>query len=320
MAASGGRGRFAQWQIDKKRTLPASEIWPTFQLVLGLGKFVAFQPFGYRFEIKSPSRPADVKAAIRARMKGWFDPKNGARGWIAGPFVCLWFSAFDKYGPMLFGLISEDDLGTRVRGRAGSDLNGVVMFSLLTPFMAFLTFNLVSGGASVRQLLVIAVVFLVGGPLLYWSAHKDRRQAEPLVRFLRDAVTISGRSLRARSAATTISKSVTLILGENSTEAATPDAIHDALLAVGAGDFVILESGPETYIQTASRDGGYILEMREGDSQRHFQAVRRSGAPIDASGSTSIFTFEEVREAFMAYATEGPMPHFLVWERMHFGD
>lgn len=281
---------------------------------------MAFQPFGYRFEIKSPSRPAEVKAAIRSRMKGWFAPKNGARGWIAGPFVCLWFSAFDKYGPMLFGLIYEDDLGTRVRGRAGSDLNGVVMFSLLIPLMAFLTFKLISDGASVRQLLVIAVVFLVGGPILYWSAHKDRRQAEPLVRFLQDAVTISGRSLRAKSATATISKGFTLNLGGNPAAAATPDAIHDALLAVGAGDFVILESGPETYIQTASRDGGYILEMREGDSQRHFQAVRRSEAPIDASGSTSIFTFEEMREAFMAYATESPMPHFLAWEHMHIGN
>lgn len=281
---------------------------------------MAFQPFGYRFEIKSPSRPADVKTAIRSRLKGLLDPKNGARGWIAGPFVCLWFSAFDKYGPMLFGLISEDDLGTQVHGRAGSDLNGVVMFSLLIPLMVFLTFKLISDGAPVRQLLVFAVVFLVGGPLLYWSAHKDRRQAEPLVRFLRDATTTSGRSLRAKSAAATISKRFTLNLGGNPAAAATPDAIHDALLAVGAGDFVILESGPETYIQTASCDGGYILETREGDSQRHFQAVRRSRTPIEASGSNSVFTFEEVREAFMAYATEAPIPHFLVWERMHLGD
>jgi hypothetical protein len=117
-----------------------------------------------------------------------------------------------------------------------------------------------------------------------------------------------------------ISKSFTLHLSENSAAPATPDTIHDALLAVGAGDFVILESGPETYIQTASRDGGgYILEMREGDSERHFHAVRRSGPSSEASGSNSIFTFEEVRETFMAYATEAPMPHFVRWESMQLG-
>jgi hypothetical protein len=83
---------------------------------------------------------------------------------------------------------------------------------------------------------------------------------------------------------------------------------------------VILASGPETYIQTASRDGGgYILEMREGDSRRHFQAVRRSGLPTEASGSNPIFTFEEVREAFMSYAIEAPIPHFLGWESMQLG-
>jgi hypothetical protein len=279
---------------------------------------VSFQPFGYRFEVKSPSRPSDVKAAIRSRMQGWFNPKNGARGWIAGPFMCLWFSAFDRYGPMLFGLISQDNLGTRVRGRAGSDLNGVIMFSLLIPLMAFLTIDLISeGSASIRQLLVISIIFLVGGPLIYWTAHKDRREAESLVRFLRDAVTISGRTLRAKSAGATISKAFTLnVSGENRAGHVTPDAIHDALLGVGEGDFVILELGPETYIQTASSDGGYILEMREGDDQRHFQATRRGVAPAAASGSNSIFTFEEAREAFMAYASEAPIPHFLMWKRM----
>ena len=127
---------------------------------------MAFQPFGYRFEVRSPSLPSDAKAAIRSRKKAWFDPKSGARGWVAGPFICLWFSAFDKHGPMLFGMITQDNMGTRVRGRAGSDLNGVLMFSLLIPLMAFLTVKLAEDGAtSIGQWLVFAVVFLVGGPL-----------------------------------------------------------------------------------------------------------------------------------------------------------
>lgn len=282
---------------------------------------MAFQPFGYQFEVVSPLQPSDVKAAIRSRKTSWLNPKNGARGWIVGPFICLWFSAFDCYGSMLFGLISRGSLGTRVHGRAGSDVNGVIMFSLLIPIAALLTVQLFSEGTSVSQLLFMALIFLIGGPLVYWSAHKDRREAEPLVRFLQDAITISGRTLRSKSIAIKISKTYMLnVGGENLRGPVTSDAIHDALLGLGAEDFVILESSPETYIQTAFRDGGYILEMRDGDGQRHFHAVRRSGAPTAAKDLNSVFTFEEVREAFIAYATEFPMPHFLIWERMHLAE
>lgn len=145
-----------------------------------------FQPFGFSFEISSNLPPAKAKAAIRSKKTNLFDAKSGARGWIAGPFLCLWFSAFDRYGPMLFGLISSDNSGTRVRGRAGSDLNGVLMFTLLIPLMALIVFEMISGGqATGQQLAVIGLVFLVGGPLIYWSAHKERKDAEPLVRFLR---------------------------------------------------------------------------------------------------------------------------------------
>lgn len=150
---------------------------------------MGFQPFGYRFEIFASLPPAEAKAVIRSKMAGIFDTKNGARGWIVGPFICLWFSAFDRYGPMLFGLISANNFGTRMHGRAGSDLNGVLTFTLLIPLMAWLVFKIVSEGqASGDQIGVIALVFLVGGPLMYWSAHKERKSAEPLERFLRKAL------------------------------------------------------------------------------------------------------------------------------------
>src|SRR3546814_20941182 len=62
--------------------------------------------------------------------------------------------------------------------------------------------------------------------------------------------------------------------GERFSGVVTPNAIHDALIAVGTGSFVILEAGPETYIQTASRHGGYIVEKREGGRFGHFRALR----------------------------------------------
>jgi hypothetical protein len=278
---------------------------------------VAFQPFGYAFEVESPSPPSQVKAAIRARKKGWLDAKDGPRGWIIGSFICLWFSAFDRHGPMLFGRISENGLGARVRGRAGSDLNGVIMFSVYLTLMAVAVFGMASGGtASAGQFLVFALLFLVGGGFIYWSAHKDRREAEPLVRFLRDAISVSGRTLRAKTAAVAVAGGLTLNLdGEDQDGPVTPDAIHDALLGAGAGGFIILERSPTSYMQTAIRDGGYILEMRDGDLDRHFQAVRRSVVPPVAE-NPNIFGFEEAREAFMAFACDALVPHFIVWEHL----
>ncbi|MBY0303806.1 MAG: hypothetical protein K2W86_01455 [Sphingomonas sp.] len=280
-----------------------------------------FEPFGYSFELKSPSPPPDVKAAIRSRLKGWFDPKNGARGWIVGSFICLWFSAFDQHGPMLFGRISRVDLGTRISGRAGSDLNGLLCYSLLLLCIVPILYQPVSAGDYTANELGIIVGLVLLSSLIFWLSHKDRREAEPLVRFLRDAVTISGRSLRAKAATKRFSDRFTLNLGGEPLEGpVTQEKIHDALLAVGAENFVILESGPETYIQTASADGGYILEKRDGNNQMHFQALRKGAVPIDQSGSNTAFTFPEVREAFIAYATSAPIPLFMTWERLPLAD
>lgn len=283
---------------------------------------MSFEPFGYRFEITSSDSLPEVKTAIRSRKKGWFDPKNGVRGWIIGPFICLWFSAFDQYGPMLFGIISGDATKTYVRGRAGSDMNGVAMFSLLLPLMIFLFFVMfLDGTASFLQLAVIGAIILIGGPMVYWSAHKDRRAAEPLIRFLRDAVTDSGRKLRQQSTEAKIFDGLTLIAGDQKhIGQVSPDMIHAALIAVGADNFVILDTGPETYMQTAFRDGRYFIEMRDGNKLSHFRALRHHDNHAFSKTDDDLFDFEEVREAFMAYAAKGPTPHFIRWEIMHLND
>jgi hypothetical protein len=279
------------------------------------GGLVVFQPFGYRFEVRSPTQPFDVKAVIRSRKKQWFDPKDGARGWIVGPFICLWFSAFDRYGPMLFGRIVRDGFGTRITGRAGSDLNGLAMVCLVLPLIPWLFYHLLA-----EEALTTKQILFLGGSmalllLVFWTSHKFRRDAEPLVRFLGDAVTPTGRALRKKSANTTISKAFSLdVGGESGKGPVTPDAIHDALLGIGSGDFVILASAPETYLQTAFRDGGYIIEKRDGDDQRHFRALRRTA--LSTGSSDPVFSFDEVRETFMAYASEAPIPPFLTWEPM----
>lgn len=277
----------------------------------------AFQPFGYTFQVRSPSPPSDVKVALRSRMKGWFDVEVGARGWIIGPFVCLWFSAFDRHGPILFARLAGDKLGTSVVGRAGSDLDGLALFTLLIPLLAFALYMMVSAGDYMPQHGIIIGGLILLSPLVFWWSHEARRDAEPLVRFVRDAIAVTDQRARAQSADIATSAGLTLTAAGDDRTGPTTGEIHDALLTVGADDFVILARGAETYIQTAFRDGGYLLEMRDGDSQRHYQARRHNNAAIVAGRSSDTFTFEELHEVFFTYASEASIPPFLVWERMH---
>ena len=268
----------------------------------------AFQPFGYDFEVRSFLPPAQVKAALRSRLRDWFDPKPGARGWVVGPFLCLWFSAIDRSGPMLLATIGRDDQGARVAGRAGSDLNGVAVFTALIPLLAFLLYQMVSAGDYTLRAGIVISGLTLASALMLWLGHVERRRGEPLVRFVEDAVARA--EGRDPSAGATVSGALTLTAAGEDRAGATAEDIHDALLAVGEGDFMILSTEPETNIQTAFGDGGYILEKRDGGPGAHFRATR-SETP-----SQAILSFDEVREALLAYAADAPPPGWLAWERI----
>ncbi len=270
-----------------------------------------FEPFGYRFDIASPMTPSDLKSAIRARKKGWFDTKNGARGWIVGPIICLWLSAFDRQGPMLFGRISEDGFGARIGGRAGSDLNGIGMFAILLPFLGYFLYDIMTSGSwSFGQVAVIGGMIVLS-PLIFWWNHKDRKQAEPLVRFLRDvAAPAAARRLRPA----TRSGLTLTVSGVEVDEAVSPETIHAALMDMGTTDFIILQIAPEDYVQAAISEDGFVVEKREGSQLKHFRAVRRSAPEV------GIFTLEETEAAFIAFASDAAMPSVLLWERMDMPD
>lgn len=256
---------------------------------------------------------AEAKVAIRSKKTRIFDVKNGARGWVLGPFICLWFSAFDRYGPMLFGMISADNFGTRVHGRAGSDLNGMAIYTALIPLMAWIVFMMISEGqATGGQLVMIAVVFLIGGPLIYWSAHKQRKDAEPLVRFLRKALTQSASRYKSTASPHKTGEEIRLLLnGDHLEGPVTQEAVQNALIRVGNRDFMIIETGPQHYMQTMCQDGKYILEVRKGGPDKHYRAVRNLTLSPDHSKSDDTFTYEEVSEAMASHVADVPLPSFL---------
>jgi hypothetical protein len=245
---------------------------------------VGFQPFGYPFEIHSPQSPEAVKSAIRAKVTAWFDPQNGPRGWVAGRILCLWTSAFDRHGPMVIARIEDEGQGSRIRGRAGSDLNGLIALTIITPLMAFLLVMLATEGSTSPQFYLLLLFFGLGIPATFWWAHSDKRQADPMVRFLRRTVEQRTSVSVARTVPETAEVLTARVIDENGNELpATGESIQAAIEGLGVDSFVIVERQAEQYIQVLSRSTDYLLEKRHGNADRHFQLTLSKGETPDAS-------------------------------------
>jgi hypothetical protein len=282
---------------------------------------VPFQPFGIPFEIVSPLSVEAAKARIRDRKKGWFDQKVGARGWILGPVICLWRSAFDKQGPMLIGWIADDGVGTRITGRAGSDLNGLAAYLLYAAVLAGIGVPALLRGASGSGIFAIWVLVLLT-PVMLWLGHVDRRKGTPLVRFLEEALT-EGRAAPDRPAPLSLAGAVVrralvlIVNGEALGGMATGERIHDAAMGLGDGDFLILEAGEQHYMQTATDDGAtFVIEWRDGGTHRHFRARHAGHSTVQDRDEGAPFSIEEVEQVFAAYAAGQPSPPFIDWEAM----
>lgn len=266
-----------------------------------------FQPFGYHFEIISSLAPSEAKLVMRRQMKGWFDVQRGARGWIAGPFMCLWLSVYDKQGPMVLARITDDSLGSRIHGRAGSDLNGMIMLAFLTAGMIFIAIQMFRQEQRMPSILPIAF-FVLLIPLAFWFAHKDRKDAEPLVRFIERAVG-SSRSVMTRALSlpplddAPVHGARLFIDGDKMGAPPSARDVGQAILAMEPDNFLMLEFAPEIYMQTLLEPHGFILEKRDGGSDRHFRARER-------------FDHVEVVEVMTAYLLGRSPSQDVVWERI----
>jgi hypothetical protein len=276
---------------------------------------MAFEPFGYRFEVCSALSPDAAKAAIRSRKRGLFDSRGGARGWIAGSIICLQ-SDNSRNPPMIIARISQSDLGTKIKGWAGY-LGSVGLIGLVPvlAYGAWLIFSDPNMDHAPAYLLFEAFVVAIMS-LVLWMNHRSRHDADPLVCFLRDAVGKPDQLRKTRSAlpklAAKFPKSLTLEIGGSVlNDPATPTSVRDALLDLEGDGFVILSSAEESYIQTIEKLGRYIVEKREGDDLHFYRAVRRETEPSD---DPETFTYEEALAVFFAYGSNSPMPSFLEWK------
>lgn len=243
---------------------------------------MAFQPFGYPFEVRSSKNIAALKAALREKKKGWFDVKDGPRGWIIGPFLCLWNSAFQRFGPMVLAKISSDNGTSVIRGRAGSDLNGTLAMAAWVVILALIVSAAAREGQSIEQFAIAIGIMIFVVPFVLWMAHLDKREADTLVRFIQR--TVSSPSAAAMFSESGIAQRPTATLsidGDEQTELPTVSDLRAAIEALAVDQFLVLERAPEEYMQLLSRKDDYQLEKREGSRARHFQTHLSKGMGVD---------------------------------------
>lgn len=269
---------------------------------------MAFEPFGYRFEVTTLASPEVVKDAIRKKKVGWYHPAKAARGWIIGPFICLWNDPWDRYGPVLLARISASDLGTRIGGRAGSNTTGVLLFLLILSLMGVAALHgLLSGDGFAGASPVFAGLLLVGTPTILWMADRDKCQADPLVRFIRKALGPNKGIDILQAGSTPIATGARLLVdGVPAKDALTGITILDALRGVPNGAVVIVEFARETYLQTIFQGEGFLIERRDGDESTQCLAKRVNGDDDLSLG--------EAYQLFEAYAERTAIPSFVKWQ------
>lgn len=278
---------------------------------------MAFEPLGYRFEVRSTETPAAVKARLRGKMTSWFNPQLRARGWIVGPFLCLWQSAINQYGPMVLARIRPDGDGTIITGRAGSDLNGTVwcmlvfLIALFAMVMAVIDEKASTGAAFI----VVVIIILFMSPIM-WFSHIERKDAEALVSFVQHTLGVEPeRRERSARAARAIKRAganelpvpgASLVVdGVSAADAPAAANVIDAIEALDMDGFIILSFANEAYMQAAEEPKGFRLEYRDGGPDKHFRTAESIGR-------------DAVALAMLHYlATRRPSPE-LRWEPVRF--
>lgn len=263
-----------------------------------------FRPFGDSFEVYSPLKVEEAKSSIRKRLRPWFDLSKGARGWIAGPVICLWLSAVDQQGPSLLGIIRPDGSRSRLSGVAGLDLlGGLYALAFGAALVALLSFR--PAGDLISIGLVSAFIML--GLFL---RHLFRNDAKPLVRFLESAVGQTSLA-RARIQATELPGGLQLTLnGVLEARPAQTDRLLFLIDSLTEGEFVILSRADGIYVQTACEVGGFLVEMRNGGPDSHLVVYRPDGEGVDAAMAVQLV---------LAWATEQPEPEGVAWRGLHAG-
>ncbi|HEX4874926.1 MAG TPA: hypothetical protein VFV06_08495, partial [Sphingorhabdus sp.] len=248
--------------------------------------------------------------------KGWFESKDGPRGWIIGQILCLWLSALNSHGPMVIALLKNDDRGTRIIGRAGADLNGTALFLLLTPLMAWISWQMyLHSQGTIGAYIAIGIIFGFALPLTLWINSRDRRDADPLVSFLRRVTKDSRDNLTQTEVLSEKRYPIMVETADRRHASAISDKeLFEALESLTNGDFIVLAKEDEHYMQILLTRCCFVVEKREGGPSAHFRTEIATGKN---DGSTEYDV--SVRRAFeiLSKFVKGQQPNRdLSWKRV----
>ncbi len=82
------------------------------------------------------------------------------------------------------------------------------------------------------------------------------------------------------------------------------EAMLDNLAGVAA-PLAILSVDDNNYIQTIRHGSGFLIEMRKGSSEQHFEAKHQDGI--------NLFQFDEAKEVFLRYWQKADYPQYMSW-------
>lgn len=271
-------------------------------------------PFGFGFAVNSALSAEALKGAIRSKKKKLFDTRSGPRGWALGPLICLWLSPYWTMGPNAVGLISRSGSASKIVGLAGFDLAGTAMLIVIA-FVGPLVIGL-SGKAGLGFSMLALILFPTGGLLIMWSRAQFHHEADPIIRFLDTVSHPASRQKRARNSAVRLQRHMTLTVdGEEQSGFASWEEIEAALHGLESDSFLILDEGPETYVQLLRTNDEFVIEKRDGGRHSHFQAARTAGHAGRSSAMGPTFSTAEALEVLATHVSDAPMPTFIAWEK-----
>lgn len=263
------------------------------------------------FTIDCTGNADEARAAIRAGLSKWLAEKDGPRGWVAGPFMCLWRTALLNDNTV-YALILRRGWQARIVGVTLDDIALALALLLPVGLLGWLIPWTIAGqlfalGTVLLGILAVGAIALV----IHWP--RGTREDRTIV-FLRRAaggLTMEPGSEEPLPDYSRTPRQAKLTIGSNGpVEGPTAANIRSAFSEMDAGvaEYLILESGAEHFVQCRPEDHGYVVEWRDGGAERHFVARRPNELAEPLSSSDAL-------RLILDYLHESEWPDTVSWEK-----
>lgn len=186
----------------------------------------------------------------------------------------------------------------------------------MVPLMLFLLFNdLNDGDAAFGTAIYAGVIAFIALPFMLWIGHKDRRDADPLVSFIRHTTEVP--EVHGFSRPKRPGKRFPLKLDISGTVAlnrVSEQDLYDAIVSLSVGDFLILGRSKDSYVQMMLTSDKLVFEKRLGSAAEHFAVPLPRG---ETNGAGLLDQSQHIAYTVMCDFLNGrPLSDELPWERV----